>query len=164
MEKKKRDKNWRLEHPNYAKEKSKQWRINHPEWSKDYYQNHREEIKTQSKKWQANNHERWTKIRAKANKKYKIKLKNEIHQSLGGKCANPFNLPHPDWCNDSEVLQIDHVHGGGTKERSIYGRDLNYYRHILQQIKFGSKDYQLLCANCNFKKRYKNHEDNKFVV
>jgi hypothetical protein len=32
------------------------------------------------------------------------------------------------------------------------------YRAILREIKAGSKDYQLLCANCNWIKKYEKGE------
>jgi len=34
----------------------------------------------------------------------------------------------------------------------------SYYRFILNEIKAGSKDYQLLCANCNWIKKFEEKE------
>jgi hypothetical protein len=61
---------------------------------------------------------------------------------------------------DPRALQIDHVHGGGSGKRTREHRGPNetYYNHILKEIKAGSRDYQLLCANCNWIKRYENKE------
>jgi hypothetical protein len=93
---------------------------------------------------------------------YYKKIRAEIIQLLGGKCTNPFNLPHPDWCNDTRCLQIDHVNGGGIKEKKrVTNGGQEYYGFVLRQIKLGSKDYQLLCANCNWIKRHENNENRK---
>lgn len=86
------------------------------------------------------------------------KIRTEILNRLGHKCANPFNFPHPDWCNDEHCLQIDHINGGGMQEMRKFKSDYSYMRFILNQIKAGSKDYQLLCANCNWIKRFINNE------
>ena len=101
---------------------------------------------------------------AKRNHKEYYEIKKEIFYLLSGKCANPFNLPHPDWCNDIECLQIDHIHGGGLKELKKFSNAREMYRFILKQIKSGSKNYQLLCANCNQKKRFKNKEGIKYGI
>jgi hypothetical protein len=58
------------------------------------------------------------------------------------------------------ALQIDHVNGGGTKERKIYNGQ-NRYAIILKRLLENSKEYQILCANCNWIKRYNNNENRK---
>lgn len=83
--------------------------------------------------------------------------KEEIHRLLGDKCVKCGYI--------GLALQIDHVNGGGNKERGYYrGENKNpsrthssqsYYYRILMKIKAGSKDYQLLCANCNAEKELK---------
>ena len=110
-------------------------------------------------------HERYLRQRADTSKidheRY-IKTRNEVIQALGGKCVNPYNLfPHPDWCNDSACLQVDHVHGGGRKEVKKFPNSLSFYKYVLEQVKLGSKEYQLLCGNCNLIKREKNREFRK---
>jgi hypothetical protein len=73
------------------------------------------------------------------------KIKSELYQLLGGKCVICGYV--------GTALCIDHVNGGGTKERKENGSsDYRYYRKILGKIKAGSKDYQLLCANHNLEK------------
>ena len=94
------------------------------------------------------------------NKIHNHKIRMEIFEFLGNKCSNP-NCLVPNGCIDIRCLQIDHVHGGGLREKiKIVGKNgnLQQYRFILRQIKLGSKDYQLLCANCNWIKRYENNE------
>lgn len=57
--------------------------------------------------------------------------------------------------NDKRALAIDHINGGGTKERKIGG---GYYSLILNKLKNNSKDYQILCFNCNQIKKVENKE------
>jgi len=73
--------------------------------------------------------------------------KEKIIALLGGKCSNPFNLEHGDFLMDKRCLTIDHVNDGGNRERKTQGS--SYHIYILNKIKKGSKDYQLLCSNCN---------------
>jgi hypothetical protein len=110
--------------------------------------------------WRNNpkNKQKWNKYVLDKNREFQNKLKNEIFELLKNKCANPFNLPHPNWCNDPRCLQIDHVNGGGRKHRNSFNGYTAYMKFILKQIKAGSKDYQLLCANCNWIKRSENNE------
>lgn len=64
---------------------------------------------------------------------------------LGGQCCH---------CgfDDERALQIDHVQGNGRNDRHQVGG--SYFACILKRIRGGSKEYQLLCANCNaIKKR-----------
>lgn len=83
------------------------------------------------------------------------KIKNAIFEFLGDKCVV---------CGftDRRALQIDHVNGGGSKERNnkhLVGR--SGYKYILDKVVDGSKDYQILCANCNWIKRVVNNENYK---
>lgn len=111
-------------------------------------------------------HQRYLRQREDESRRYHEKYllaKEEIITLLGGKCVNPYNLlPHPDWCNDRACLQIDHKNGDGYKERKLY--PYKVMKTILEKIKAGSKDYQLLCANCNWIKRERNRETNRKIV
>lgn len=93
------------------------------------------------------NHEAWV-FRTSQNNRL------EIIRLLGGKCRCGFS--------DLRAIQIDHVAGGGsqkdgTKEATGYNRYLN----TLRAIQNGSRDYQLLCANCNAIKIWENNELNR---
>jgi hypothetical protein len=82
----------------------------------------------------------------------KQKLKKEIHSLLGDKCIK---------CGfaDNRALQIDHIHGGGYIERKEYNKSPGkYYKNILVSILQTENRYQLLCANCNWIKRFENNE------
>jgi hypothetical protein len=71
---------------------------------------------------------------------------------LGSKCAK---------CgfDDYRALQIDHINGNGNKERKDNKR--NNYSAIKKILAGETKNYQLLCANCNWIKRYENNEHSK---
>lgn len=80
------------------------------------------------------------------NRKYQQDLKKEIFQLLGSKCLI---------CGYSGLaLQVDHVNNNGNEERERFGNggSNRYQKNILDKIQSGSRDYQLLCANCNWEK------------
>ena len=128
------------------KERCKRYYYSHREkmleLHKLYYQAHKEDLKKKAREYRKTHRHlvnAWRKNRI-------VKLKQEIFELLGNKCAN---------CgfNDVDCLQIDHVNGGGNQERKRFRRHQEQYlTHVLKQIQNGSKDYQLLCANCNIKK------------
>lgn len=65
---------------------------------------------------------------------------------FGGRCARC-------WFADHRALQIDHVAGGGRQDtRSRWSRA--YYNRVLRSAEAKDGRYQLLCANCNWIKRY----------
>jgi hypothetical protein len=77
-----------------------------------------------------------------------------IMEELGNKCCK---------CgfSDARALQIDHIHGGGTqmKRRLRLNTPHRYYRYLYHlPISDLKKDYQVLCANCNWIKRSVEHE------
>lgn len=55
------------------------------------------------------------------------------------------------------ALQIDHINGGGIKERVLYNTK-DYHRLVLASLENKELKYQLLCANCNWIKRHENQE------
>lgn len=83
------------------------------------------------------------------NKEQRIKRRIAVLGILGNKCT---------MCgfNDPRALQIDHINGGGHKERrEIKG---TYSYHVIESVLNKENKYQLLCANCNWIKRYNNNE------
>jgi len=80
------------------------------------------------------------------------KLRKKLLSIFGNKCIN---------CgfSDFRALQIDHINGGGKKEMRSFGNARNYYSYLskLSVAELKAK-YQLLCANCNWIKRYNNKE------
>ncbi len=81
--------------------------------------------------------------------------KKEIFKLLGDKCKH---------CGitDIRVLQIDHINGGGCseiKEKRTHGTMNYYYLQMITNEDAFLKKYQLLCANCNWIKRYEQNEN-----
>lgn len=78
----------------------------------------------------------------------------QAYESLGGRCRR---------CGfkDPRALQIDHVDGHGVAE-IVYHQEragkVAYYKKVIRSIAMGEKKYQLLCANCNWIKRWENGE------
>jgi hypothetical protein len=55
--------------------------------------------------------------------------------------------------SDKRALQVDHVNGGGTKEREKLG-----WVYMLDRVIEHPDEYQVLCANCNWIKKAENNE------
>lgn len=77
-----------------------------------------------------------------------LQLRAAVLAYLGSRCVR---------CgySDPRALQIDHVHGGGNRERkALRSNTWKWYLKILS----GAPGYQLLCANCNWVKKYEQNE------
>lgn len=158
MDKKQYDKDY------YIKNKSKRL-----ESIKVYYQNNKEIIKARSKKYYDDNKDR---LRSKWNenskrqyflyKDEKLLWQKEHHKKRRIDFLNKLGLCKCSMCgfDDWRALQIDHVKGGGTQERRLYNGTVT--RKIQQElIDKNPENYQVLCANCNWIKRYDNKETGK---
>ena len=133
--------------------------------NKEYYREHREKISKQARDYYKNNRKKqllnnkeWKKKNpeniSRRSKLYNANARKELIELLGGKCVR---------CgfDDPRALQVDHIDGGGCKAvKSIKGNK-NYYH--LKKVREGSADYQLLCANCNWIKRYENNEVRSYL-
>jgi hypothetical protein len=140
-------------------EKRRQYMKNYVEKNKDHLKQigrdwreaNKDKIHKNVNKWRKNNKDRVNKNSAKSAHKRAKEVRLEILQLLGNKCSV---------CgfSDHRALQVDHIHGGGQKERKQFSNYFVYLKYVLSQIKAGSKDYQLLCANHNAIKRIENKE------
>ena len=128
------------------KEYQKKYRESHKESKKQldkaYYEKHKKTIIAQ------------TVQRNRKNKKHIHKTRRQVRLNLiyllGGICVQ---------CGfaDIRALQIDHIHGGGTKEiRKLGGEKM--YRMYLNNPALANTQLQVLCANCNWIKRYTHEE------
>lgn len=89
-------------------------------------------------------------VKAKHNRTYERRMKLAAHAALGGKCVVC------GW-EDHRALQIDHVSGGGNVERKqLKLNTTRFYRHVVANAHTGQ--YQLLCANHNWVKRFEQDE------
>lgn len=87
-------------------------------------------------------------------REYFRKSRNATIEALGAKCIR---------CgfSDRRALQIDHIEGGGSRERKEKTFTKEFHKHVLQSFLKGENKYQLLCANCNWIKRVENDERNQ---
>jgi hypothetical protein len=104
--------------------------------------------KEQAAEWQRNNYKK-NKDKIKAQRRANWhKLKDRVFDILGRKCVR---------CgfSDERALQIDHIGGGGNTERVKRG---GMYAMLKRIISVDGEGYQILCANCNWIKRWENDE------
>ena len=74
-----------------------------------------------------------------------LDLRNLVLDAYGPRCATC------GYDADRRALQLDHVNGGGNKER----RNGGYWPMLAKALRdMDSGAYQILCANCNVIKRY----------
>lgn len=94
---------------------------------------------------------KWNNEKAlQAHREYCKRLRKAVFALLGDKCSR---------CgySDYRALQIDHIYGGGQKEQIELGGPASICRKILK-MEHPETEYQTLCANCNWIKRYENSE------
>lgn len=70
------------------------------------------------------------------------RLRTRVLKAFGDHCAKCGNT-------DARCLQLDHINGGGCKELKRIGSEA-IYRKALKE----PSNYQVLCTNCNWLKRY----------
>ena len=87
----------------------------------------------------------WTAPSASYQTAYRRRQRAKVLAHLGGKCRQ---CAFPD----ERALEIDHVQGDGAKERTQRRRmgSRYVYKHVLSDTE---GRFQLLCANCNWRKR-----------
>jgi hypothetical protein len=129
---------------------------------KEYREKHPEEIRLKQKEYRIKNQERIRNMEKKSKEKHKErckeysrtyakKLKLEVLTHYGGsppKCA---------CCGETifEFLTIDHIDGGGHKERERLNRFGHNFYVWLRKNNY-PKGYQVLCYNCNCGKKGNN--------
>ena len=85
--------------------------------------------------------------------KYRMRLKERMFHVLGHVCVR---------CGlfDKRALQFDHINGGGNKARREK-KHVNQRRMMAYYVKHPEESkltFQILCASCNWIKRYENNE------
>jgi len=85
---------------------------------------------------------------------HETKLRDKVLTKYGRRCNNPacqwLNADGSRGCVDTRCLQVDHVYGGGKQELKTLSR-VQYLQKVLADAE---GNYQLLCANCNWIKRF----------
>jgi len=98
----------------------------------------------QYQRWLASWH-KTNRVRILAQRKsHRDSLRLKALEHYGLKCA---------CCGESTpvFLAIDHIHGGGTKQRKETGRSSSGFHYWLQKHGY-PKEFQTLCHNCNWAK------------
>lgn len=80
---------------------------------------------------------------------FRANCRIRILQMYGGKCST---CGEPD----GTVLQLDHIHGGGTQHRREVHSPGVIRDALLAE---NSSKYQLLCANCHVRKHRKDKQE-----
>ncbi len=109
----------------------------------EWYHANKKKAKKSQRKYYLKNREKI----AKKNRTTSQELRKKVLEKLGNKCKH---CGFDDW----RALQIDHVNGDGLKEDG-QSRARAFANKVLND-KVGK--YQLLCANCNWIKRYEKQE------
>ena len=109
------------------------------QYVKKHYLKYKEKYNKQSREWHENNRERMNEF----GRKHREKRKREILEHYGGVYCSLCDI------TDIEVLTLDHVAGGGTKQRRSFKDGHAIYRWIINN-NFPS-GFRVLCRNCNWK-------------
>lgn len=91
-------------------------------------------------------------------KQYQKDISNRIFEILGNRCSNPL-CRVPGGMDDRRCLQVDHINGGGNKERERrFGNRIMMLKYYVENPEEAKAKLQILCANCNWIKRHENNE------
>ena len=116
-----------------------------------FTENHKRKIGISNTKDPTKKKERIKESQKKCSRVRNRRIRKAVIETLGGKCIRCGII-------DIRVLQIDHISGGGSKERKERGFGQQFHSYVIQSFLKGENKYQLLCANCNWIKRVENQE------
>lgn len=83
---------------------------------------------------------------------YRFRLRKAVLALLGDKCVI---CGFDDW----RALQVDYINGGGYQDKVKTTQ--SYFKAVLRSVENEENKFQLLCANCNWIKRYNKGEVRK---
>lgn len=120
-------------------------------YSREYYQKNRIKLLENQRKWRERNPEKAKQMGKEAMKRLLLKRKTSAYDLLGNKC---------NYCgiSDIRVLQIDHIEGNGIKDRKTKKGYITSQTIIYKKVLENPEKFQLLCANCNWIKRWEREE------
>jgi len=117
-----------------------------PSYFKNYYQKNKKKMLKNDKKWRKNNKAKYTLYLRNHFHKLRLQIIDHYTQSQR-KCMCL-------GCNEShiEFLSIDHINGGGNKQRKKIGFGSDTYYWIIKHD--FPEEFQILCHNCNLAKGF----------
>ena len=119
------------------------WRQKQQPWRRKYQKN-REAIIQRTTKYHQENKEERQKWYAGYYQKIRLKVLAKVDPDM--KCAMC-------GCADTRFLEVNHIKGGGNKERKEYSEDGHDAGHnmilLIHKGKRGIEDLNLLCRACN---------------
>jgi len=109
-------------------------------YMRDYYKNHKKDYQ----KWHHSYYESEKEKVDARNKDLRERKRLECLVHYGG------NPPICSCCGEKylEFLTIDHIHGGGSRQRRSLGLTGSFFYYWLIKHNF-PKGYRVLCYNCN---------------
>jgi hypothetical protein len=91
------------------------------------------------------NNARWRRLQQR--------MRDKIAEALGGwVCADPFGI-HEKPLTDRDVLTFDHKNDDGAQDRRNHGSAEYTFRYYAHNLEAAKANLQILCFNCNWKKR-----------
>ena len=142
----------------------KRWNGNHKEYhkiyGKQYYQNNKERINKNSGEYYRKNKERIREYRIEYNIRTRDNTRRKrirlyLLQLLGNKCIK---------CgfSDSRALQFDHINDDGYADRKLLKSADGILCYYYKNPEIAKKKIQILCANCNWIKRFEMKKHNQY--
>ncbi len=123
--------------------------------SREYHQLHKEQRNANSREFYLKNKQRL--LTSRRNHRTDTKILVLTHYGNNKlacvRCGN----------NDIRVLSIDHINGGGTRERKNMSSTSSYLYYCWLIKNNFPKGYQTLCMNCQFIKRIENNETTNVI-
>jgi len=117
-------------------------------YSNNYYHMNKEKNKENMRLWRLKNRDKLRIAKRENARKRRLEILSMLGDHKCVKCG---------YSEDYRVLQIDHVRSNGTEDRKKMAHSWSYLFWKKALIERPS-DYQILCANCNWIKRYENNE------
>ena len=141
-----------------------------------YYQKNKEKLKARQKTYrithlelfrESNKRHYWKNIDKSRAKNKEKKVQALLHytrvfdsNATAPYCHNPFSLhlSNDPFSLDLDCLSIDHINGDGYKRRTIERKHggTDFYRWLIKNN--FPEGFQVLCMNCQFKKKNANRE------
>jgi hypothetical protein len=139
------------------RKQNREWRREHPEYARRWNEANKERIKQTQKEWREKNKEKLHKKYYPSIREYKLKHRDEyiaynrkryserrkmVFDHYGNKCA---------CCGETQptMLNIDHINNDGSKHRKEIGNKILYDWLVENGLPDG---FQTLCYNCNIAK------------